>query len=308
MKSISSALLTALGEFSGINRADLISITLPSGQGIFAVHGSWDVLFGGTQYFASAFGTWERGAVTSEADFGLTSNAMELSVVVDTDIPVLLPGTSVPLMSTIYSGFWDGAIVNVDTVYMPLGQWGNVIGSLTLFSGFIVDFPKLGRSKATFSVRDWAYVANLKTPIRVIQPSCFNTLYDSRCTVNAAAFTFNNNVAAGSTSVTINPGVSWPSSDGHGNNPQVSPYFVQGKVIWTSGQNKGLSSHIAAQVGGANGALTLQGPPAFAVAVGDTFQALAGCDKLSHTCSGKFSNIGHFQGFPFVPPPEAAAG
>lgn len=307
MKNISPALLTALGEFSAVNRADLISIDLPNGQQINAVHGADDVLWAGTEYSASAYGVWERGAVTSEATFGLKSNSMMLTVVADTT--VLVPGTSTPLMSIVNTGFFDGATVNVDTVYMPIGQWGRVIGALSLFSGTIIDFPKLGRSKIQFEVRDWLYLLNLKVPIRVIQPSCFNTLFDNRCTLNAAAYAVSNIVAAGSTTTNLIPQNVWPTTDVNGRNPQSSspPYFSQGKLQFTSGQNAGIWYHIAVQTNGATGALTLQGATIFPVATGDTFNAYPGCSKTATACLG-FDNYPHFEGMPFVPAPETSVG
>ncbi len=37
------------------------------------------------------------------------------------------------------------------------------------------------------------------------------------------------------------------------------------------------------------------------VAVGHTFNIIAGCDKLKQTCLDKFNNIVNFRGFPDVP-------
>jgi hypothetical protein len=43
------------------------------------------------------------------------------------------------------------------------------------------------------------------------------------------------------------------------------------------------------------------------VAVGDTFQLLPGCDHTTATCNATFQNLDRFGGFPYIPPPEAAA-
>ncbi|NCB04172.1 MAG: hypothetical protein EOM69_01445, partial [Clostridia bacterium] len=47
--------------------------------------------------------------------------------------------------------------------------------------------------------------------------------------------------------------------------------------------------------------LTLLEAPLRAIAVGDDFTVTAGCDKRAETCSGKFSNIANFRGFPHIP-------
>ena len=38
-----------------------------------------------------------------------------------------------------------------------------------------------------------------------------------------------------------------------------------------------------------------------AVALGDTFLIVAGCDKQFSTCQAKFDNVANFRGFPHVP-------
>jgi uncharacterized phage protein (TIGR02218 family) len=41
--------------------------------------------------------------------------------------------------------------------------------------------------------------------------------------------------------------------------------------------------------------------PAEAVAPGDNFRIVAGCDKQFATCRTKFDNVPNFRGFPHVP-------
>ena len=54
--------------------------------------------------------------------------------------------------------------------------------------------------------------------------------------------------------------------------------------------------------------LSLWLPPAVPVAVGDTFEIRAGCDKSFATCAAKFSNPLNFQGFPHMPGADFAFG
>jgi uncharacterized phage protein (TIGR02218 family) len=48
-------------------------------------------------------------------------------------------------------------------------------------------------------------------------------------------------------------------------------------------------------------ALVLALPMGKTIQAGDTFNAIAGCDKTKQTCIGKFSNIINFRGEPDVP-------
>lgn len=51
----------------------------------------------------------------------------------------------------------------------------------------------------------------------------------------------------------------------------------------------------------ANTQFTLVLPMPNNVAVGDTFNAIAGCDKTIGTCVAKFNNAVNFRGEPYVP-------
>jgi uncharacterized phage protein (TIGR02218 family) len=50
--------------------------------------------------------------------------------------------------------------------------------------------------------------------------------------------------------------------------------------------------------------LTLAEAPVRAMAVGDAFAVVAGCDKLAATCRAKFANLINFRGFPTIPGDE----
>jgi len=78
-------------------------------------------------------------------------------------------------------------------------------------------------------------------------------------------------------------------------------YFTKGVITFTSGANNGLSRRINLYTTG-----NIQVSPGFpsAPAAGDTFSAVAGCDKTVATCTGKFNNVIHFGGQPYVPEPE----
>jgi uncharacterized phage protein (TIGR02218 family) len=77
-------------------------------------------------------------------------------------------------------------------------------------------------------------------------------------------------------------------------------YYDLGYVEWLTGDNAGLVHQVKTHtVSPITIALQLRTP--FAIQVGDTFNVIAGCDKLAATCETKFSNMVNFGGFPFVP-------
>jgi uncharacterized phage protein (TIGR02218 family) len=77
-------------------------------------------------------------------------------------------------------------------------------------------------------------------------------------------------------------------------------YYDLGYVEWLTGSNAGLTHQVKTHtVSPITLALQLRSP--FAIQVGDTFDIVAGCDKLAATCKTKFSNMANFGGFPFVP-------
>lgn len=82
-------------------------------------------------------------------------------------------------------------------------------------------------------------------------------------------------------------------------------HLLGGLVEWLTGANAGLKAEIKSDSGA--GALTLYLPMPFAIAVSDTFTAVAGCRKrLSADCVTKFDNAENFRGFPFVPGTDVA--
>lgn len=84
-------------------------------------------------------------------------------------------------------------------------------------------------------------------------------------------------------------------------------WFANGELTWTGSQNAGLTQRITEHriVSGAV-RIVVEEPPASVATVGDTFDAVAGCDKTFATCKTKFSNQLSFRGFPHLPGTDAA--
>ena len=133
-------------------------------------------------------------------------------------------------------------------------------------------------------------------PMTVIQASCNNSLYDTRCAgagneaAMRAGYTATGSATGGSrthlTSVLAQP-------DG---------YFALGEIEFTGGLNVGAPRTIGKHTD--DGSLFWARPLRFAVQAGDTFTLAAGCDKTWDTCDSRFGNTARFRGFPAVPPEE----
>jgi uncharacterized phage protein (TIGR02218 family) len=77
-----------------------------------------------------------------------------------------------------------------------------------------------------------------------------------------------------------------------------------GTLTFNSGALAGKSYSIRQQTGGV---FLLTVPVPVPPAAGDSITVYPGCDKQQNTCSAKFNNLQHFEGFPYVPVPETAA-
>jgi uncharacterized phage protein (TIGR02218 family) len=79
---------------------------------------------------------------------------------------------------------------------------------------------------------------------------------------------------------------------------QEAGYFTVGEVIWTSGNNQNRRMEVKDF---ALEQVTLVLPMGSDIAVGDSFDIIAGYDKTASICSGRFNNIINFTGFPDIP-------
>lgn len=119
-------------------------------------------------------------------------------------------------------------------------------------------------------------------------PTCRAIFGDGRCKANLASYSFNGTVnIVTSRQVFISNAMT-----------QAPGYFSAGEVVWLTGANAGRRMEIKEFF---NKQFTLVLPMPNAIAVGDTFTAIAGCDKTIGTCAIKFNNAVNFRGEPYVP-------
>lgn len=124
--------------------------------------------------------------------------------------------------------------------------------------------------------------------VELYSPTCRAIFGDARCKANLASYTFTGTInTVTSRQVFISNAMT-----------QAAGYFSSGEVEWLTGANAGRRMEIKEF---ANKQFTLALPMPHAVAVGDTFKAVAGCDKTITTCAAKFANAVNFRGEPYVP-------
>ena len=130
-------------------------------------------------------------------------------------------------------------------------------------------------------------------PMTVLQASCNNSLFDTRCAgagneaTMRAAYTVTGTATGGSRTHLTSALA------------QADSYFSLGEVEFTGGLNIGARRSIGKHTD--DGSLFWADPLRFAVVAGDQFTVCAGCDKTWSTCDSRFSNTARFRGFPSIP-------
>jgi hypothetical protein len=195
-------------------------------------------------------------------------------------------------------GEFDGATIELDRFFAPpqpdgSGAPGTGLGAIVWFYGCVAE-TDVGRSQIEMKVKSLLnLLAQQQMPRRLYQAACTHVFGDAMCSFNRASMAANVTAAAGSSQAVIATTLS----------PTPSTLFDQGTIVATSGANAGQSRTIAQLAGGNVYLLKAWLEP---VALGDAFQLLPGCDHTLNTCQNTFDNLGHFGGFPYIPPPELA--
>lgn len=123
---------------------------------------------------------------------------------------------------------------------------------------------------------------------RVYAYRCDAELGDTRCGVTVSNFTVTGTVtAAASQTVFTDSGRS-----------EAADYFKYGQVTITSGENSGWTRECKAY---ASGQFTLLFAFPYEIAVGDTYEAVAGCSNYPDTCKNTFDNYDRYRGYPDLP-------
>lgn len=196
---------------------------------------------------------------------------------------------------TKYTAFWNSP-ADLLAEHPPIGygdldQYGNASnGLINLFQGYVSAASDVNRQTAKLSIRDSRMQLDVDYPRDRFSDTCVHRLFDQGCTLSPASFS-----ATGTMGSPTETGFTWTSGLAAGT-------FALGRIEYTDPTLGDISIPISQDSGTA---IVLMQPFPAIPASGQAFTAFYGCDKTTGTqgCA-KFSNLAHFLGFPFVPPPR----
>lgn len=279
------ALVALLNSGAPLQHADLYTLTLRSGA-VLRWSGADAAVAANGQVWALGPGI-KRGQVSWRV--GAEVDQLDLTFYTDSARPVPIAGT--PLLAYIRGGGLRGARVQLDRVFWGAGA--APVGALLWFSGRVAEVRRLDRNQAELNVVSDLEALTAPVPRSVYQAQCLNTLFDSKCGLSRAAFA-STGAASGASDATRR---SFATNLG-----QAAGFFDLGTLTFTAGPNAGLARTVRTHAAG--GAITLLEPLPVAVASGQAFEIVPGCNGLQATCSGKFNNVVRFRGQPYIPKPE----
>ena len=202
----------------------------------------------------------------------------------------------------IFGGAWQGAAFLLLRYNWDAPQdgadplFGGVVGNVTLREGEVV--AEL-RDLKQYLQQPVGSASSKTCRVRLGSPRCGVSLPGSPGWTHAGTVTASTGAQVFSASALVRP----------------DDYFGEGEVLWVTGANAGLRSKVKTHTNSGGAQITLMLPMPAAIAVGDTFSAVAGCRKrYEEDCIGKFGNGLNFQGEPhrrgtdaLVAPPDVEA-
>lgn len=284
MKTASDSLLALLatGDFV---RADIWTITLNGGGIVRWTSHDQSITYGGHTFAQGPL--IERSTISEKV--GMDVATLDLDITAD-DSDLI---NGVPILNFIEEFGLDGASVKLERAYAP--DWSSAItGTLIRFAGKVTSVNSIQGATAKVTVSSWLVLLNAASPRNVYQAGCMRTVYDAGCALDPASFQASGTVTTGGAQSFV--------SDLTG----VADRYTQGRLVFTSGANAGLSRSVKKNL--SDGTMQLIRPLPVAAAPGDTFTANWGCDRAQATCLGKFNNLLRFKGTPYVPLPSTSLG
>jgi uncharacterized phage protein (TIGR02218 family) len=213
-----------------------------------------------------------------------------------------------PFADGVRLGLFDGATVELDRLFAPPQPAGGALdtslGTLLWFYGQVADCD-VGRSKIALKVKSLMnLLAIQQMPRRLYKASCGHVFGDTMCGYDRVAGKNALGVSTGNGQGTVTAASG--TTQGLINATATVPtIYSQGTITGATGANTGYSRTIANLGNGSQ--IGLFKSFLFAIAIGDTFTVLPGCDHTTATCNGTFNNLARYGGFPYIPPPENAA-
>ena len=245
------------------------SIKRKDGVTLYFTDHDRDVVIGGQTYKAAD--GMSPSAVSSQSGLAVDNLEFEgmLSAAAITEADIL-------------TGRYDHAEINIFMV-----NYANpALGKLDLKTGWLGEVTLQG---GEFIAEMRGLSSRLQQAIGDVYTSgCRAKLGDARCGINMTGYTVTGAVTA------VEATYAFTDSS----KVQPNGYFSDGMITFTSGANIGLSMEVRDFTSGRFGLFL---PMPNAITVGDTYTAIAGCDKLFDTCANRFHNAINFRGEPHVP-------
>jgi uncharacterized phage protein (TIGR02218 family) len=297
VKSASTAAqaILAAGEYL---KAELYQITLATGASYyftdFDIPLTAAIYPSGTSYTYQTGLTIERGTLTQAV--GLDVKEMELTLTPQGDspnAPILIAGYS--LLQAARLGLLDSATVTMSKLFMNYPVLAATLdtspGGVLWYVGRVNEID-LNRLSLTLKVNSRLELLTVQMPRNTWQTGCVHSVYDAGCTLLKSAFTVSGTVGTSPNASQFNTSLT-----------QADHWFEMGVLTFTSGVNNGFSAAVKTYLH-SGGAISLRLPFPATPSAGDTFTVYPGCDGQQATCSGKFSNLAHYRGYPYIPVPE----
>jgi uncharacterized phage protein (TIGR02218 family) len=236
-----------------------------------------DIVFDGKTYKSK--GGFSSSAIQSSS--GLSVDNLDFDAVID-DVTIT--------QDDLKRGLFNNAEVLVYLVdYNNLGSGDKVI----LRHGSLGDV--IIRDDGSYYAEIRGLSNRLQTRIGLVYTPLCNArqLGDTRCKKSLTGLSFVTSVLAVTNNRTFT----------HNTSVQSTGFFNYGLVEWLSGSsNVGAKMEIKSYTVSAGvGTFVLQLPMPKDIVAGNSFRAIAGCDRKFETCRDRFSNVANFRGFPHLP-------
>lgn len=292
MKAASSATLAILASGQYL-KIEFYKFALPK-VGTFGFHNAdtnVPITISGQTYYPGL--TITRSGFTQKV--GLEVQSVDLTIAPQSDAPGGSPTIGgIGFLSAVRAGFFDGGVVTIYKGFFNPPSSGILDlspGIVPWFQG-IVDEVQCDRFSVDITVNDSIQLLNVQMPRNILSSGCVHILFDAGCTLSKASYTTSASITSGVGALTL-------TASGL---TQAAGYFALGVITFTSGVLSG--SSYAVSTFSAGGVVVPIAPWASLPSVGDTFTIVPGCDKAQATCSGKYGNLAHYRGAPYVPQPE----
>ena len=228
--------------------------------------------------------------ISCVADSGFSATELQSSLGLSVDNVDVEGALSADLITEedISLGLYDGAEIAVWRV-----NWMDTSQALLMRKG---NLGEITRGDTYFSAEIRGLAAQLQQKQgRVYQAGCDAVLGDDRCGVD----TSDSILSASVTVIGVAGGQVLQIS---GADNFKAGWFNRGVLTFVSGENAGLSYQLQSHIL-TGGIVSIGVWSAFLkpVAVGDTLDLVAGCDKRFATCVKKFGNGANFRGCPHMP-------